>query len=122
MTATNVTLDRLIDAIQMSWGSDTTTDPENWTQENPSYGQCAVTSLIVQHFFGGSLVRTVVEGVSHYYNELPDGTELDLTRQQFPQWLPQGAEYRDREYVIGFPITQARYEILMERVQKVLVA
>ena len=46
-------------------------------------GQCAVTALVVQDFLGGELIRAFVCGESHYWNRLPDGSELDLTADQF---------------------------------------
>ncbi len=53
------------------------------TPENPALGQCAVTALIVQDYFGGELVNCL--HTHHYRNRLPDGKEIDLTKQQFPE-------------------------------------
>ena len=81
--------------------------------ENPAWGQCAVTALVVQDAFGGDLLRAMVEGVSHYWNRLPDGSEVDLTRQQFPEGAMHGATVvKDREYVLSFPETASRYLLL----------
>jgi len=106
------------------WDADTSADPANWTPENRSYGQCAVTALIVQDQLGGTLQRTVVDGVSHYYNRLPTGKYEDLTFDQFPH----GSRYdvdsveRERDYVLSHPATAERYELLNTRFQKALVA
>lgn len=52
-----------------------------WSENNKAYGQCAVTSLIVQDIFGGKLIASM-DG-SHFWNELPDGTQQDFSRKQF---------------------------------------
>ncbi len=79
-------LSELKKLLKASWSKETSADPKNWTLKNPSWGQCAVTALVVQDFLGGELVRTVVEKFgSHYWNKLPNGKEKDFTRQQFPE-------------------------------------
>ncbi len=56
-----------------------------WTPDRPSMGQCVPTALIVQDLFGGVILRTDASTASeHYFNRLPDGREVDLTRDQFP--------------------------------------
>ena len=59
---------------------------------------------------------------SHYLNNI-DGKEMDLTRRQFPEGtiIPPGIEKKKeyastRDYVLSFPTTQQRYEILKEKV------
>lgn len=108
-------------ALLESWTADTSAD-QAWSPQNPALGQCAVTALVVQDYLGGALARTTVNGVSHYYNILPDGTELDLTREQFPSWEPGEVVERDRGYVLSFPATAARYELLMLRTYAALDA
>lgn len=44
-----------------------------WTNSNPTYGQCVVTSLLVQELFGGEIYK--LENENHYYN-LIDGEVL----------------------------------------------
>lgn len=94
----------------MVWARSTSADPDGWTPENPTFGQCAVTALLVQDIHGGELLRGKVGQVSHYWNRLPDGSELDLTWEQFPAGTakPVG-DLRTREYVLSFPDTETRY-------------
>jgi hypothetical protein len=101
-------------ALRDAWSAETSAD-ERWSPEQRSLGQCAVTALIVQDHLGGKLIRAEVEGVSHYWNRLPDGTEIDLTRDQFAQFSPGRVETRSREYVLSFPETARRYHMLEER-------
>jgi hypothetical protein len=96
------TLTQLEQAIRDSWSLDTA-DPENdWSLENPSCGQCDVTSLVVHDLLGGELLGADVyldgervEG--HMWNRLESGIEVDLTRAQFK-----------RGEVIGEPVARRR--------------
>jgi len=110
-------VDALRKALERAWRRNTSADPDGWSAANSAWGQCAVTALIVQDFFGGVLIRSVIAGVSHYWNRLPSGEEADFTRHQFreaPELSP--AEVRDREYVLSFHLTQERYRILRQAV------
>lgn len=85
-----LTLSRLRPVVRAAWGPDTCdpVDLADWRPENPSRGQCGVTAFVVQDLLGGDLVLgEVFESGErrgyHYWNRLPDGTEVDLTRDQF---------------------------------------
>jgi hypothetical protein len=78
-------------AIRAAWALDTCdpVDADDWSAANPSRGQCGSTALTVHDLLGGELLIAEVvradgsrQGV-HYWNLLPDGTEIDLTREQF---------------------------------------
>jgi hypothetical protein len=78
-------------AVRAAWSLDTCdpVDADDWSAANPSRGQCGSTALIIHDLLGGDLLIAEVircdgsrQGV-HYWNLLPDGTELDLTRDQF---------------------------------------
>lgn len=100
---------QLLDA----WSKDSSASPDRWLPSRPSLGQCAVTALIVQERFGGELVRVVNAGDSHYFNRLPDGSEVDLTRDQFDSWQPSEAQVRSREYVLSHQATADRFQLLL---------
>ena len=110
----NVSLSTLAEAIRRSWSGETSAEAA-WVADRPSVGQCAVTALVVQDYLGGDLVRAIVGGVSHYWNRLPDGTTVDLTRDQFTSFQPVDIGLRAREYVMSFPETTLRYRILADR-------
>ena len=87
-----LTLEALQVAITASWSLETCdpTDTAQWTPENPSRGQCAVSALVVHDFFGGQLLEAEVlfddgsrQGF-HYWNRLDRG-DVDLTSEQFTQ-------------------------------------
>lgn len=103
---------------------DTSSDPDNWTEENPLYGHCAVVSLLAQYIFGGELLRASLEPYpkfkhmrSHYFNALPDGTVIDFTAPQFGNEYPEGmqTEQRTRTYVLENQETHKRYNMLIHR-------
>lgn len=110
----------------LSAWAQTTTANEVFVPENPSAGQCAVTALLVQDLLGGDLLWGEVQTpagdrVSHYWNRV-DGTEYDLTREQFPEGsiIPEGSSKKGdftstRERVLSFEQTRTRYAILRHR-------
>lgn len=86
------TFEELADAIAASWSRETCFASDEFMSGgvlgDPSRGQCGPTSLIIQDWFGGSLLVTDVftngERIgAHYWNRLPDSREVDLTRHQF---------------------------------------
>jgi hypothetical protein len=86
-----ITRQELESAIRAAWALDTCdpVDADDWSAANPSRGQCGSTALTIHDVLGGELLLAEVlrtdgsrQGV-HYWNLLPDGTELDLTRGQF---------------------------------------
>lgn len=102
--------------LEHAWSADTSADPKNWSKRNPSWGQCAVTALLVQDLFGGKLLRAELAGVSHYWNLLTTGEEIDLTRDQFGDAFTEGTRTaRERSYVMAFPETRRRYELIRSR-------
>ncbi|WP_406622019.1 hypothetical protein [Bacillus atrophaeus] len=54
------------------------------TKECPACGQCSVTALVIQAHYGGSILKTKVDGSWHFYNSI-SGDVYDFTSDQFPQ-------------------------------------
>ena len=82
------TLAQLEAAIRESWSADTASEDNEWTPDNPSCGQCDITTLVVHDLVGGDVLAADVflDGVrveAHMWNRLPSGLEVDLTREQF---------------------------------------
>lgn len=118
VTATE-SLESLAAALRRAWSAETAANCI-WSSRVPSRGQCAVTALVIQDFLGGELLRTEVDGVSHYWNRLADGSEVDLTRSQFEQFVPAEIQTRPRAYVLLYPDTCRRYRLLRNRVLSIL--
>ena len=122
------TLDELTRAMRRAWGPDTCApeDIARWSAGNPARGQCITTVLVVHDVFGGSLVRGEVmvgdEQVDfHWWNRLPDGTDVDLTREQFgSDERVVGGEVVERP--TGAHRVEAQYEMLRQRTLAELAA
>ncbi len=72
-------------AFEKSWGRDTTFPDlkHTWNDQNKALGQCALTSLIIFDLFGGKIIYNKEN--FHLWNELPDGTQQDFSRNQFKE-------------------------------------
>ena len=97
-----------IRAARSQWTSDPVDQPR-LDRANPASGHCASTALVVQDRLGGELLMADVheadgsrQGV-HYWNRLPDGRELDLTREQFRR----GEVVASRAWSSGHPTSGA---------------
>ena len=98
------------------WNKDTCSPglKDKWSEDNPSLGQCAITALIVNDYFGGKIMRCMSSSGSHYYN-LIDDKIFDLTVEQFLGEIPlyeEGKE-RTREYLLSNNDTKNRYKKLL---------
>lgn len=114
-----LTVSALEAALANAWVRETSADPASWTEDNRAWGQCAVTALIVQDYFGGSLQRGEVGAISHYWNLLPSGEEADFTLRQFPEGTEiSNVATRTREYVLSHLETARRYRKLARRVDQ----
>lgn len=110
-------------AIRAGWSRASSADPAGWNASNPAWGQCAVTALVIQDVLGGDLLRVVVGDQTHYFNRLPGGEVIDLTREQFgPRPIPNTPVTRERSYVLSFPDTERRYLALREAVERTVLA
>ena len=122
-------------ALQESWSATTSYESdENWWLENPARGQCVVSSLVVQDYFGGDIVRYAVTGdgvdETHYFNVLDGGTVLDTTRSQYkdkkvnmiekPIDLAKNNFSSVRERCLADKETNYRYTLLQEKVKALL--
>jgi hypothetical protein len=57
----------------------------SWTENNPARGQCGVTSLVIQDYFGGDILKTrLPNGQLHFYNRI-DSKRIDFTDEQFAE-------------------------------------
>ncbi|MDD3006485.1 MAG: hypothetical protein PHX30_02805 [Candidatus Pacebacteria bacterium] len=118
-------------ALLKSWSRETSYYSAEWNESNPALGQCAITALIVNDYFGGDIVWSEAilsnkQKISHYFNII-DGKEVDLTRSQFPKGtiIPKGIEKKKifistREYLMSYEGKNSRYAILKERVEDYL--
>jgi pimeloyl-ACP methyl ester carboxylesterase len=86
------TLTGIENALRASWAADTCSPDDQararWSADNPAWGHCDITALVVHDLLGGELVVGEVHLAGepqgfHWWNRLPGGFEVDLTREQF---------------------------------------
>ena len=97
--------------------------PKRMVPDDLTYGQCAVTAMIVHDYFGGTIHRIRVDGGgTHYFNKI-DGHYIDLTRDQFDLYNIivnyEPNEEIPREYCGKNEDTKKRYETLVKKLKKI---
>lgn len=95
---------------------------DEWTIENKTLGHCAVTSLIVNDYFGGKIAKCNVQGISHYFNIIDDEI-IDLTKEQFGENEPDYDNYNlvSRNDIVDNENTRVRYEKLKNKLALLLI-
>jgi hypothetical protein len=86
-----LTLNAIEAAVRASWSLESCdpVDVPDWSPQNPSRGQCGVTSLVLQDWLGGELMMCDMVHADgspqsvHYWNRFAGGIEVDLTWEQF---------------------------------------
>ena len=69
-----ITLNEFFEIMLKSWVKESAypsaqKDPQFNLTNDPTYGQCAVTAMLVNKFFGGDISKTRVSGSgTHYFN------------------------------------------------------
>lgn len=85
-----------------------------WNDDNKCFGMCAITSLIINDYFGGVICKIHVDGISHYFNLIEDRI-IDLTSSQFNCDIDyKNYQIADREKILTDD-TKHRYNVLKER-------
>lgn len=113
-------------ALIESWGSDTAHSSvrDKWSKENKASGQCAVTALVVNKYLGGVIMKGEVEGhkAPHYWNVLPSGEVIDLTKSQFGTAVIEfsNAKKKYPKDMLKNKDFNKRYELLDSRVRTVM--
>ena len=77
---------KIREAMLRSASPETSCNPNRYRRKrikSPLYLHCAAAATVIQASFGGDIVTGKVKGITHYWNRLPDGTEVDFTSCQF---------------------------------------
>lgn len=118
------TLGDLYDILRICWSKETAypSCQAEWVPEDPSYGQCAITAMLVYDMFGGSIHRIHIDGGGTHYFNCIDGHYIDLTREQFDLYnIPVDYEPNDimsRTYCGKNPDTKKRYQLLIHNISQ----
>lgn len=117
-------LDVLEEFLPKCWSKETAYKNE-WDKDNPSKNQCAVTAMIVQDIVGGVILCCPTsDGDSHFYNKFDDGSEYDLTEDQFDDKvypMKLNAKVYDRADLENNQDTYKRYKKLSKSVGLLLL-
>lgn len=98
---------------------------DEWIKSNPALGQCAVTALVINDLYGGKILFS--EDYNHFWNILPSGQEIDLTKEQFGEHVNfVDAQIIDRKNILDTKNAQRartsdRYELLRSKVLPLLL-
>ena len=115
------TLDDLYNVLRECWCKESAypSCQAEWVPNDPSYGQCAITAMLVYDMFGGCI--RVSGGGTHYFNKI-NGHYIDLTIEQFDLYnIPvnyEPNEEMDRKYCGKNKDTQKRFELLIKRISE----
>lgn len=73
------------EAIKKSWDKKTChpEDSKKWSEKEPARGQCGVSVLIIQDYFGGEIAFNRKH--KHVWNILPNGSHYDIAKDKFPK-------------------------------------
>lgn len=94
----------------------------DWSESDPTLGQCSITSFLVQDILGGAVWGVPLEdGGYHCFNEAL-GCRFDLTSEQFKAPLdysaavPQQREahFADRDKYERYLLLKSRFEAAMK--------
>lgn len=92
---------------------------ENWNENYKYFGMCAITSLVVNDYFGGKICKIYVDGISHYFN-LINNEIVDLTSKQFDNQINYvNYEIIDRNKILTED-TKHRYNLLREKLKSII--
>ena len=90
--------------------------------EDPTYGQCAITATLVHDLFGGTIHKIRVDGGgTHYFNKI-NNHYIDLTSDQFDLYdIPIEYEPNEevpREYCGKNADTLKRFNLMVDLLNK----
>ena len=112
----------LYNALWHVWRAETCTPRmrAEWSEDNRTLGQCAVTAFLAQDLFGGKVRGIPLEdGGFHCYNEA-GGRVFDLTSEQFGgrRLIYEGNPEQLREVHFRREEKRARYEELKRALEE----
>ncbi len=98
-------------------------DPQYNLDNDPTFGQCAITAMIVNDLFGGTIHRIRVNGGgTHYFNKIC-GHYIDLTSDQFTLYdIPLKYEPNDeidRNHLGNSEDTKSRFNLLIQNLNNI---
>ena len=92
-----------------------------WSEDNPSYGQCCVTVLVMQDLYGGDIYSCKVGKKSHFINIINERI-VDKTAEQFGgidkvKYVSGSFRLRTKMSLLKNKDVKRRYELLKSRME-----
>ena len=92
-----------------------------WNDDNPTLGHCAIVSLLVNDYFGGEIYKIKVDEVNHYFNIIGDDI-VDLTSSQFNKEIDYNNKIKknikelldDKDTLLRYNMLKMRLELIIE--------
>lgn len=117
------TLSDLYNVLRECWSKETAYPAcqKYWSRNDPSCGQCAITAMLVNDMFGGSIHRIELsDGGTHYFNKIQEHY-IDLTSEQFSLYrIPisyEPNEQMNRDYCGCNKNTSERFQLLLKNIE-----
>lgn len=105
-------------ALRRAWRADTCAPRmrKDWSEDDPSLGQCSVTAFLAQDILGGKVYGVPLgDGNFHCFNVI-DGEVFDFTSEQFKKQMDYTLEFpQARDVHFAKAEKKARYELLKRR-------
>lgn len=94
---------------------------DNYENLDSSAGHCAVTAILVQEKFSGTIHKINLGDNTHYFNII-DNEIVDLTKEQFEKPIDySNSKEKTKEDLLKNEDTNKRYLLLKERVNLALI-
>ena len=112
-----------VDSFKHAWCRETAhpSYQQKWSEDNPSYGQCAVTALIVNDFCLAPIYKCKIGRATHYYNMWTNkSTVIDFTSEQFGDKKIDylNGECVSRDQLLKCKHVKERYDLLKKNMKK----
>lgn len=111
-----IKIERIKNALSNSWSLKSSS---KWSKDEPSTGQCGVTTLVVNDILGGEIRKTKLPDGGHFYNFI-NNKRYDFTASQFKEKILYMDIHSNREEAYA-DTNEKQYGYLKEKVLDTLV-
>ena len=115
---------QLYDMLEKLWCKETCAPrmQNNWTESNPTYGQCSITAFLAQDIFGGEVYGILREGGNYHCYNVIGNCIFDLTSEQFgnEKLCYENNPIQTREVHFSKEEKKLRYENLKNKLNELL--
>ncbi|MEW6617201.1 MAG: hypothetical protein AB1333_02155 [Patescibacteria group bacterium] len=119
----SISIQEFKEIVPLICDAETAWRSKKWKEDIPETENCDVVALLAQEIFGGTLRHANLSNISgfenvpsHFWNRLPDGTEIDFTIRQFrgKKYSVKSVAY-SRKRLLSFRKVRERYDKILKR-------